>query len=610
MNKIDGRSKTVRELLSGVKYAIDYYQREYKWDTKNVTELLEDLEAKFLTSYREEHERKQVQHYARYFLGSVVICQEDGKNYIIDGQQRLTSLSLLLIYLHNLQHQQDGYGAVNIRTLIFSERFGEKSFNLDVAERTPVMEALYNGQPFDAADQPESVRTILARYQDIEANFPDTLKGPVLPFFLDWLTENVNLVEITAYSDDDAYTIFETMNDRGLSLTPTDMLKGYLLANIDDAHKPAANALWKERMLQLGEIGKEEDADFIKAWLRGKHAATIRERKKDAVNQDFERIGSSFNKWVKDRRTALGLETRSDFRDFVERRFDRYSRHYLRVRQASLTLTPGLEYVYYNAHNNFTLQYPLVLAPILSDDNQETADRKIRLLAGYIDILIARRIWNFRTLGYSSIVYTMFLLMREIRDKSVPDLAALLRQKVDEMEETFASNNRFSLHQQNGYRVHYLLARITRHIEERSSVPSSFATYVDRDLKKPFEIEHLWADNFERHRDEFDSAYDFAEYRNRIGGLVLLPRGFNQSFGGDTYEKKVMAYFGQNLLAKSLNAQSYQNNPSFLAYVKESGLPFKSHAEFKKTDLDARQNLYRRICEEIWSPDRFERELA
>ena len=55
-----------------------------------------------------------------------------------------------------------------------------------------------------------------------------------LPYFVDWLIENVHLVEITAHSDDDAYTIFETMNDRGLSLTATDMLKGYLLANIND----------------------------------------------------------------------------------------------------------------------------------------------------------------------------------------------------------------------------------------------------------------------------------------------------------------------------------------------------------------------------------------
>ncbi len=63
---------------------------------------------------------------------------------------------------------------------------------------------------------------------------------------MDWLVENVHLVEIKAYSDEDAYTIFETMNDRGLSLTPTDMLKGYLLANIKDVEKRnQASRVWK-----------------------------------------------------------------------------------------------------------------------------------------------------------------------------------------------------------------------------------------------------------------------------------------------------------------------------------------------------------------------------
>src|SRR5437879_4547879 len=111
MNKIDARSKSVRELLDGVKYGIDYYQREYKWTTKQITELLEDLEAKFFDSYREEHERSQVERYTHYFLGSVVISSRNSQKFIIDGQQRLTSLTLLLIYLFNLQrilpeHQQ------------------------------------------------------------------------------------------------------------------------------------------------------------------------------------------------------------------------------------------------------------------------------------------------------------------------------------------------------------------------------------------------------------------------------------------------------------------------------------------------------------------------
>lgn len=93
------------------------------------------------------------------------------------------------------------------------------------------MEALYKGEDFADANGPESVTNILARYDDIEGLFPNELKGDALPYFVDWLVENVHLVEITAYSDSDAYTIFETMNDRGLSLTPADMLKGYLLAN-------------------------------------------------------------------------------------------------------------------------------------------------------------------------------------------------------------------------------------------------------------------------------------------------------------------------------------------------------------------------------------------
>jgi hypothetical protein len=99
------------------------------------------------------------------------------------------------------------------------------------------MEALYKGEDFGEPDPPESVANILARYADLADLFADDLAGPALPFFVDWLVENVHLVEITAYSDDDAYTISETMNDRGLSLTPADMLEGYLLANISDGDK-------------------------------------------------------------------------------------------------------------------------------------------------------------------------------------------------------------------------------------------------------------------------------------------------------------------------------------------------------------------------------------
>src|SRR5205814_8058532 len=128
---------------------------------------------------------------------------------------------------------------------------------------------------------------IIGRYRDIEDHYPEDLAGEVLPYFADWLIENVYLVEITAYSDEDAYTIFETMNDRGLSLTPTDMLKGYLLANITDpVIRARASSFWKKRIAELQELGKEEDADAIKAWLRSQYADSIRDRKRGAQPKD------------------------------------------------------------------------------------------------------------------------------------------------------------------------------------------------------------------------------------------------------------------------------------------------------------------------------------
>jgi uncharacterized protein with ParB-like and HNH nuclease domain len=99
LREIRGNAKTVRELLSGSKYAIDYYQREFKWTTKQVQELLDDLANKFLEDYEPDHERSQVEKYGHYFLGSIIISDKEGQKYIIDGQQRLTTMTLLLISL-------------------------------------------------------------------------------------------------------------------------------------------------------------------------------------------------------------------------------------------------------------------------------------------------------------------------------------------------------------------------------------------------------------------------------------------------------------------------------------------------------------------------------
>jgi hypothetical protein len=607
MKEIRGNAKSIRSLLGSAKFAIDYYQREYRWEPKQVAELIDDLAEKFLESHSPGNERTAVENYGHYFLGSIIISDKDGHKYVIDGQQRLTSTTLILIYLYRELEDVEQRG--QLAELIYSKKFGKRSFNIDVSERNQCMDALFSGEPFDDSDQPESVRNILSRYQDIEDGFPEELRNEALPFFADWLIENVHFVEITAYSDADAYTIFETMNDRGLSLTPTDMLKGYLLANIEDPERRnSASQTWRKRIADLQKLGKDEDADAVKSWLRSQHAKSIRERKGGAQPQDFDLIGTEFHRWVKDHEDPLGLKTSADFAHFIQRDFDFYSSWFVRIREAAVTLSPGLEAIHFNAQNKFTLQYPVLLAPLNKKDKENTILKKLRIVAMYLDILITRRIWNWKATDYSTMQYAMFLTILAIRGKSVNELTSILVERLNSDEHTFGNNERFELHGRNGSQIHRLLARMTDYVETRSGQASRYAEYIQRRGKNGYEVEHIWANHPERHADEFDHPTDFTEYRNRVGGLLLLPKSFNASYGDKPYEEKLEHYHGQNLLAKSLHPLAYSHNPGFRRFREESGLEFVTHSQFKKADLDTRQKLYGQLAEQIWNQENLSNE--
>jgi len=601
---IDGKGRTLWELFDNRRYDIDSYQREYKWQTKQLIELINDLCGKFLEHYKESHDREEVSHYGHYFLGSIILSQKKGGCFIIDGQQRLTTLTLLLIYLRHRQLVLPENDRVEISNLILSKKYGKKSFNIDVPERAPCLDKLYLGESYNPTSKdPEAVRNMVARYNEIEQNFPPEISNEALPYFLDWLLNNVHVVEITAFSDDDAYTIFETMNDRGLSLTPLDMLKSFLIANvINETERNRINNLWKQTTNQLLELDKEEPSNAVKAWLRSQYADSIRERKKDAKPGDFDRLGTEFHRWVRENEKKIGLLKTADYVNFVERDFKFYTAQYESLQLVSHK-SVGYESVYANSWLDFTLQYPLLLAPLKPTDGESTRLRKIQLVSFFLDILLARRIWNFHSISYSTLQYAMFLVMRDIRGKSVDQLVNILSKRLKEDSENFDTNPSLRLHQQNRYYIKWLLARMTDYIEVLGGLSSRFDEYMAEGRKNVYEVEHIWADHWEDHRDEFTHQADFDEYRNRIGGLLLLPKTFNASYGDLSFSKKLPHYMKQNLLAQSLNSKAYERNPPLNKLIK-SGLPFTGHSKFHKIDIDSRQKLYVKIAKLVWNPDR------
>ena len=602
MKKIIGKEKSLTDLLANKKYTIHYYQREYRWGKKQIEELVDDLSEEFLENYKPGHERTEVATYGHYYLGSVVLTSNDGEQAIIDGQQRLTSLTLLLIYLNNLQ--VDNTEKVTIDQLIFSEQYGKKSFNIQVNEREACMDALYKRETFSPLNQNESVVNIFNRHTDIADVFPEEIKGVALPFFIDWLINKVFLVEITATTEQDAHKIFVSMNDRGLSLTPTEMLKGYLLSEIkDDAARNQSNELWKKKILEIKNINpdsKEEDADFIKTWLRAQYAETIRDTKRGAIPEDFDLIGTEFHKWVRENAKLMKLEKSKDYETFILKEFNLFADLYISLKKYSTEFNAEFSFVFFNADRNFTLQYQLLLAAVDRDDTQDIIKKKIIIIAAFIDQYITRRVLNYKAVDYSTIKNAIFNLTKKVRKLEVNTLVITLQDELNNMDFTLDGMDRFYLNQFTSRYMLHILSRITYYIDQKIGLTNKFEDYVNRTGKNPYDIEHIWCNDYQRFAAQVTDEDEFNRTRNLMGGLLILPRDKNRSYQDADYSTKLPLYFGENILAKSLHQDCYRNNPHFINLLSTLKLSLSPIDDFTKDSFKKRQQSYKEIAEYIW----------
>lgn len=620
MSSITPHYRSVTQLLQSRSFSIDEYQREYKWERRHIEEMISDFLARFWGDYRVGHTPKDVSHYGDYFLGSIIVTERAGKSYLVDGQQRVTSLTLLLIHLYRVAKDAGLSVTSTIEPLIFSDNFGEPQFNLDIKERVPVIRALFHGEEYNAEGKEESIGTILARYQDIESLDLSGELGEALPGFIYWLMNNVGLIEIATDNDSQAYAIFETMNDRGKPLSPVDMLKAYLLAPIEDEDQRArANSVWKQTVLSLISWGEEPDSErdaaAMKAWLRAQYADSVRERKAGSVDRDWELIGSTFHRWIRDNETRVRTGQADRNVEVMTEELPFFASAYKLILQASTVYTPGLEPVFYNAHNDFTWQNTVLLAALDPADDPDTVRRKIAATAAYLDTWIMRRTVNYIRVGYSATGYAMYLLAKEIRRKPLAELAQILVRKLTEDDVTFEGSpsrgrrgiSELGLNQFSRRYIYHLLARVTSFVEAGSGKPDLFDKYVDRKAKNPSDVEHIWANVYEQYASECATPQEFDTWRNHAAGLLLLPADVNRSYQAKTFEEKAPHYAKQNLYAASLTAAAYEHQPQFEEFRRREGLEFRPYTAYGKEAQMERTELLLALANRIWAPERIER---
>lgn len=309
---------------------------------------------------------------------------------------------------------------------------------------------------------------------------------------------------------------------------------------------------------------------------------------------------------MKDHADLLGLANETGFVAFIQREYTFFAGVYQKIRQASERLTPGLEAIYFNHSSGFTLQLPLMLSALSLEETPVNVESKLRLVANYVDITIHRRIWNYQAIDYSTNYYRMFTLLRDrLRRRPLQELQQALCDELSTLPD-FDDSPTWGMTRgrMNRPQVKRFLARLTHELEQESGQPGRYVEYITASGRQAYEVEHIWAEQSwaedrERFRTWYPQEENFREARNRIGGLLLIPKSVNASYSARSYAQKRTQYVTQNALAQTFCDQAYQNNPTFLAFMQRSGLPFQSESEFTPEVLERRNQLYARFAQRI-----------
>lgn len=259
--KISGAEYPLAKIFSSdFDYVIPSYQRPYAWTVDQASELFDDLYDFFL---REPEDT--------YFLGSIVLIKEEGKPHseVIDGQQRLTSLTILLSALTaqfsgTLRADFENYirepgrasqGLKPKPRLALRDR--DRDFFADHVQSLQ-LDRLLSYDPAQLNN--ESQRNIrgnacllLERLKN--AFGADTDK---LCEFGAFLVQRCFLVAVSTPSQQSAFRVFSVLNSRGLDLLPTDIIKSDVIGRITPSRQDEFTEKWEEMEVQTGRNGFAE----------------------------------------------------------------------------------------------------------------------------------------------------------------------------------------------------------------------------------------------------------------------------------------------------------------------------------------------------------------
>ncbi|MBR7118007.1 MAG: DUF262 domain-containing protein [Helicobacteraceae bacterium] len=615
---IEPDKQSVETCLKQKSYTIDFYQREYVWSKETAETLLDDIFYAFELSYAKfkesEISEKTLEKYNWYYLNVYITNNIEGIKYIVDGQQRLSTLTLIATKLYHLLSKYNELKELQetIKQCIFSHNGFKSIFNIDNDKRYNVMDCIFHNKPYPTEYKNKTEQTLIERYEDI-AKYLDTklkdIESKKLQIFVLYFLKRLVLVELVI-DQNDTPMIFEVINDRGEALKPFEILKGKLIGALDKNDTEIFCEKWDNalNLLSKWEWVDEFFVDLIKSKFVFKRNSDLEK----AINNSYHRYIFEDNEIAKN----LGFRKqdekhKSNIKDFIEKDISYYAKLYATIASSEN------EFLKYSNENGLSGQYQIILAACKVNDEQES--EKIQIIAKEYD-----RLWMLLNLNgiydsneFQEISYSLNYKLKEATLEDYPSIFDnLLKEtfkvkrgleKIDSLLEypSFLERNYSNM---NVRILRYLFARVEKYlcdnINQKAQHDVLYITTKTGD-KTGYHIEHILSHNA-TNISYFESEEEFERERNKLGGLLILKDKVNISSNNEEYRNKLKTYSNGLVWGHTLCEDFYhRTNKDFLSLnEKIFSDSFKPYKIFDKNALNERSKLLYEIVKIIWEVER------
>jgi hypothetical protein len=567
-------------------YAVPDYQREYVWETEQVEQLLTDINAELADNDPTAA--------PEYFIGSIVVCPGgDGVLELIDGQQRMTTLFLTLCAIRDRlkelgESPSDALGHQIAATSVDATGRDHFRYRLDLQyeDSGDILVHIAKGT-LDGADSAStrSIANIRNAYtvalDFLKREFGDDVAA--LRAFYGYLINKVKLIRIQTKDVAKALKIFETINDRGVGLDSMDLLKNLLFMKASRDAFEKLKTLWKDLQDTIFEMG-EKPLRFLRYFIFSRYDV-------DVLRED-EIYG-----WFAKNEKLCG---------FAANPLD-FAKELLRAAQAYRNFLRGCDQ---GGNKNRRLENLKLLG------GNAARQHLILLLAGRH---LPKDLFDQLAREVEDLFFVYVITREPTRDfeRNFARWGAELRKITNEAELAKFVARRFapakaelSLRFDDAfrrlyvgavqqYRLRYILAKLTQHIDLRAYGETEGTKWLNRYAGGGFEIEHIFPQQPSNEAAAEFGAFSDQYIADRLGNLVLVEKSINASLGNRPYSQKRDVYRQSQLLLTKALAERPKIGANTKIDIAVADLePFR---EWNEAAVAKRQDLLATLAKSVWA---------